>query len=63
MKRTLSLTLGILAMATITIALITVFTATTKVEYGMSVLALVVGFIEFMIFIKMENQLNNPTKY
>ena len=45
-------------MATITIALITVFTATTKSEYGMSVLALVVGFIEFMIFIKMERQLN-----
>ena len=63
MKRTLSITLGILAMATITIALITMFTATTKAEYGMSVLALVVGFIEFMVFIKMENQLNNPTKY
>ena len=63
MKRIKSIAVGVLAMATITIALITVFTATTKAEYGMSVLALIMGFIEFMIFIKMEKQLNNPTKY
>ena len=58
MKQIKSIAVGVLAMATTTIALITVFTATTKAEYGMSVLALIMGFIEFIIFIKMERQLN-----
>ena len=58
MKRIKSIAVGVLANTTITIALITMLTATTKAEYGMSVLALIMGFIEFIIFIKMERQLN-----
>ena len=63
MKRTLSITVGILAMSIITVALITTFTATTRMEYGMSILGLIEGLMVFIIFIRMENQLNNPTKY
>lgn len=58
MKRIKSIAVGVLAMATITIALITMLTATTKLEYVISTMSLTMGIMEFIIFIQMEKQLN-----
>ena len=57
MKRIKSIAVGVLAMATITIALITMLTATTKLEYVISTMSLTMGVMEFIIFIQMERQL------
>lgn len=57
MKRIKSIAVGVLAMATITIALITMLTATTKLEYVISTMSLTMGIMEFIIFIQMERQL------
>jgi len=54
--RVLSIALGILSIVTITTSFYLIFTVQTKIEYAAATLMLIVGSIECLIFLHLENK-------